>query len=314
MTLPETKLFDKRTQCVVCGSKNTTALSRIDYADEKMLSYLTSSYRCDPVSFRRGSRNIAYEIIECQACSLIMQRFVPNQQFLEEIYDEYIDPSESLSRKSASEEQHKKLYLGELNLVAQLINKPVENIKVLDYASGWGNWIRTAKKQGFVCYALELSEHRKQHLRDSGILVVNEEEMNSLQLEFVNCDQIFEHLTDPLEVLMSIKNVLCDGGILRVSVPHSFRPHKEISALHINAEHLLIPDILAPLEHLNYFNRKSLKQLAKQAGMEIVSVSLWTYIRTSYFRGDNLKTTIKNFFRPFYRYFFANIILLKKSD
>jgi hypothetical protein len=76
--------------------------------------------------------------------------------------------------------------------------------------------------------------------------------------------------------------------------------------------HVSPPDILAPLEHLNYLNRKSLKILADRAGFDVLKVSLTTYLSNSHYLGGSPKEVLKNFIRPFYRYFFANFIFLRK--
>ena len=304
--------FKLRNCCPTCGNNKLIELAEIDYADPRMMSYLSSSYRIDTRLFTSIAKGFSYRIMSCRDCELLFQAYIPSESFLSIIYDEYIDPDKSLSNKSLTED-HCQMYLGDFSLIKKLLGKASSEIKILDYAAGWGNWITLAHKVGFETFALELSDHRKRHLESAGIQVIGEADLSNIYVDCVNCDQIFEHLTDPIAALRKIRECISDNGMVRISVPHSFYPLKEISVLDSGpTRDIMIPDILAPLEHLNYFNRRSLKALAKSAGFELLEVSLPRYLGTTNYRGTSTKETLKNIFRPFYRRYFANIVFLKK--
>jgi 2-polyprenyl-3-methyl-5-hydroxy-6-metoxy-1,4-benzoquinol methylase len=304
--------FKLRNCCPTCGSKKLIELAEIDYADPRMMSYLSSSYRIDTRLFASIAKGFSYRIVSCKDCELLFQAYIPSESFLSIIYDEYIDPDKSLSSKSLTED-HSQMYLGDYALIKKLLGKPSSEIKILDYAAGWGNWIKLANKVGFKTFALELSEYRKSHLSNAGIQVVAEADLSKMSIDFVNCDQIFEHLTNPVAVLRAIRECLSDNGMVRISVPHSFHSLKEVSLLDREPKSdIVIPDILAPLEHLNYYNRRSLKTLAKSAGFELVGVSLLNYLSTTNYYGTSKSETLKNILRPFYRRYFSNIVFLKK--
>ena len=304
--------FKLRNCCPTCGSNKLIELAEIDYADPRMMSYLSGSYLIDTREFTSIAKDFSYRIMRCEDCELLFQAYIPSESFLHIIYDEYIDPDKSLSNKSLTED-HSQMYLGDFALIKKLLGKVSSEIKILDYAAGWGNWITLAHQVGFKTFALELSDHRKRHLTSAGIQVVSEADFSSISIDCVNCDQIFEHLTDPVATLRSIRECLSDNGMVRISVPHSFYPLKEVSLLDPESRNdIMIPDILAPLEHLNYFNRSSLKAMAKSAGFELVEVSLQQYLRTTNYGGTSKKEILKSIFRPFYRRYFSNIFFLKK--
>tara|TARA_B110000003_G_scaffold274244_1_gene313771 strand:- start:14417 stop:15358 length:942 start_codon:yes stop_codon:yes gene_type:complete len=306
--------FNLRHCCPACGSEEFRTINKYLYSDVRIVSYITDSYRVDSDEFESVVDDAYYSILECQKCTLLFQGYVPSESFLPIIYDEYIDASGSLSNKKLTKE-HSRLYLGDFALIQKLLGKTPDQIRILDYAAGWGNWIGLANQSGFKTYALELSEHRKEHLSSLGIQVIEETYLSNMVVDFVNCDQIFEHLTDPTTVLKLISSALSGDGLVRISVPHSFRPSKEVSLLnHGLRDGFKIPDILAPLEHLNYFNRRSLRAFAESAGFELIEPSLWDYVRTSNFGGDSISETIKTIIRPFYRKNFANIVFLKKVE
>ena len=306
--------FNLRERCPACESRNFYKITEIEYNDPKMLSYLSKSYRLDPSDFESIAEGSYYRILQCQACSLLFQGYVPSESFLTVIYDDYIDPSNSLLKKTLTKE-HSRLYQGDFALIRKLLGKASSDIRILDYAAGWGNWISLAYNSGFKTYALELSEHRKSHLASIGIQVVDESQLANLSMDFVNCDQIFEHLIDPIVVLKSIRKSLNENGLVRILVPHSFFPDREVSLLDRSISNgFKIPDILAPLEHLNYFEKKSLRALAHSAGFELVEVSLLKYISSSNYGGAGMKELLKTIIRPYYRRYFSNIVFLRKSS
>lgn len=306
--------FNLRQFCPACGSKKFTKINEILYSDARIVSYITDNYCVGSKEFKSVVGEARYNILECQKCTLLFQGYVPSESFLPIIYDEYIDASGSLSNKKLTKE-HSRLYRGDFALIEKLLGKTPDQIRILDYAAGWGNWIGLAYKSGFKTYALELSEHRKEYLTAFGIQVIEENHLSNMVVDFVNCDQIFEHLTDPITVLKLISNALSDDGLIRISVPHSFRPAKEISRLNNGLQDgFKVPDILAPLEHLNYFNRHSLRVLAESAGFELIEPTLRDYVSTSNYSGDSMSETIKTIIRLYYRKYFANIVFLKKVN
>lgn len=308
-----TNTFNLRNCCPACNSSKLSKLSELDYSDPRMMSYLSASYHIDTRAFASIAKDCFYRIMRCKDCGLLFQSFIPSDSFLSVIYDEYIEPNNSLSNKRLTED-HRKMYLGDFALITKLIGKASSETKFLDYAAGWGNWITLAHHSGFTTFALELSDHRRRHLASAGIKVVSEGDLSGLTVDCVNCDQIFEHLTDPILVLRKIRECLSDNGLVRISVPHSFNPLKEVSLLDRESKDgFMVPDILAPLEHLNYFDRRSLKAMANSAGFELVEVSLRQYISTSHYAGADLRVILKNIVRPFYRWKFANIVFLKKT-
>lgn len=305
--------FELRKSCPACLKSDLVEVAEIDYTDSRMITYLSDAYCIDTADFSSIAANASYLILKCRSCGLLFQAYIPSESFLSLIYDQYIDAGESLSNKEFTEE-HSRMYLGDFSLITRLLGKPSSQIKMLDYAAGWGNWISFARRNGFTTYALELSEHRKEHLSRLGVQVVGEREFSSLSLDCINCDQIFEHLTNPVELLRKLAEPLGKNGLVRISVPHSFFPLREVARLKGNLKSdLQIPDILAPLEHLNYFNRPSLKALAELAGLEQVTVSLSDYLTSSNYRGKTKREVLKNISRPFYRKYFSNIVFLRKK-
>ena len=45
------------------------------------------------------------------------------------------------------------------------------------------------------------------------------EQAENLRFDFINTEQVFEHISEPLETLKELKTLLKPGGIIKISVP-----------------------------------------------------------------------------------------------
>jgi hypothetical protein len=280
-----------------------------------MEGYLRQSYDIDLNEFRLLSEGINYEILSCNKCDSLYQSYEPSSSLLLKIYDQYINSADSFSRKQFPSEDVLWLYSGEISLISALLKNNLSKIKLLDYACGWGLWAKMARGWGSDVTVLELSESRRNYLSGFGLKVINSLSDQIEAYDFVNCDQVFEHLCNPISNLIEINRCVKKGGIVKISIPKTFAAWltvKRLKSFERGAG--APPDILAPLEHLNYCNRDGLIQLASGAGFEPVNVSIFDYITHSKLLAPDFATTIKNLTRPFYRRFFANVIFLRKID
>lgn len=125
-----------------------------------------------------------------------------------------------------------------------------------------------AKGWGYDVAALELSESRTAHLRLSGITVINSLAKHKEYFDYINCDQFFEHLCNLIDNLTEINESLKNGGVVKISILFSHFSWLSIRRLDRFSKGTgAPPDILAPLEHLNYCDRKGLRILAEHTGL-----------------------------------------------
>jgi SAM-dependent methyltransferase len=96
------------------------------------------------------------------------------------------------------------------------------------------------------------------------VSVLSLEELPDETFDFVNSEQVFEHLVDPRETLRRLARSLKPGGWLKIAVPDG-------SGI---ADRLQQPDWtsralnpVAPLEHLNAFDQEALTELGRQASL-----------------------------------------------
>ena len=111
-------------------------------------------------------------------------------------------------------------------------------------------------------------------LKKNGITVITCDEIQGSNFDFINTDQVFEHLPQPLETLKHLATGLRKGGVVRICVPDGNGNKAVLSKMDWEAAKGTIDslNIVAPLEHINCYTTQSLVILAKEAGLD------WVYI------------------------------------
>ncbi|MDH3609542.1 MAG: class I SAM-dependent methyltransferase [Gammaproteobacteria bacterium] len=181
---------------------------------------------------------------------------------MHQLYDKWICPKESLEKKLNAKHNIFLAYAIEAKLIANLIKKPNNKIKVLDYGMGWGHWLNMAKAFGYQTTGVELSEPRKNYAIKNGHRVLSNINHNG-NYDFIYANQVFEHIPNPLTTIKELSKTLSPEGVILLCVPQGNKYAKISSFSNYQPK----KDALHPLEHINCFNRNSLKLLGKTSGL-----------------------------------------------
>lgn len=286
--------LNKRNCCPVCKSNNKKTLHQVDYSDPTIRLYLSNFY------INQGSidyeliENNKYCILECLNCQLIYQEEIPNEELMNIIYEKWIDATiaKNLNQSFSVKNILKKIYnTQEILKILVYINQKPNKLNFFDFGAGWCNWLSICKKIGINSYCSEVSSSRLEHALALGINIVDWSNLNNYRFDFINCEQVLEHIQDPLETLIKLTKSLSTNGILKISVPDASVIPNRIS---INTpEHILFEyNAIAPLEHINAFNYNSLIHLANLAGLsEINDSRLLCFSPVHFFRFIKNPTT-----------------------
>lgn len=290
------KNFKLRSWCPSCRSRTLRLLVDIPYSDPDLSGYL-KRYYCPQgrPDFSRldGER---YRLMECGACGLVFQDRVPNDDFLMELYEVWIDPPTMLGRNTGDAARQFRA----MRLIWRLIRrleKPSGSIDVLDFGMGWGDWLFAARAFGCRVHGLELSPARIEYGKAHGIEIVGRDGLGDRTFDIINCDQVLEHVEDPRSVLETMAGCLAPAGILRVSVPN-LRPIAsrlrsgggvEWSGKPHSRQHANPTEAVTPLEHINTFTGKSLRHLATACGLREIKFGFGEMVRTAVCDVDSLK-------------------------
>jgi 2-polyprenyl-3-methyl-5-hydroxy-6-metoxy-1,4-benzoquinol methylase len=227
-----------------------------------MADYLRSYYeRRIPEAVLAAGR---YEVRECGACGFLWQAEVLDGAGMAALYGEWISPRASREAREGSDLAVFAGYARQLELVPRLCGKHPQETDVLDFGMGWGRWCLMAKAYGFRAKGVETSRDRLDHAARQGLDVFSDlAAAGHAAFDFINAEQVFEHLPDPLATLRPLVATLRPGGVLRISVPNAAREARELRRRGWKP----FKGALQPLEHINGFTNPTLRRFGREVGL-----------------------------------------------
>jgi len=275
--------FKVRERCPACGTAKTIERVRLAYDDDPLRTYLKTFYGPQGGVEFEYLRDVMYILQECPECGLFYQRNIPNDALMWRLYEVWIDPQIAFNQRPERSRRVNQHYISELMLVDDYFNRSPSDIEILDFGMGWGDWAAMANGLGFICHGLELSQSRIDYATKRGVNVLNWNQARQKRFDFINTEQVFEHIADPLDTLSNLKKLLKPGGIIKISVPTATNIEKSLSAMDWGAgrNSPISLNPVAPLEHIQYFHRRTLQIMASRVGMREFTWPMLSYWRSS---------------------------------
>jgi SAM-dependent methyltransferase len=274
----------------------------VPYTESPIRDYLVAFYSTtgNGVEFKYLD-GATFVLGECLDCGLIFQQEVPNPALIERLYETWLDPATVRGIVDRLESGHYRLWCAaEIARGIEHLDKRPSDIRFLDFGMGWGGWCFLAKGFGCDVYGMELSATRIAHATAAGIPVLHWDDLGEKRFDFINAEQVFEHLADPLDTLVRLAAALKPGGIIRINVP----PGRDIKRKLRNPDWSLparssesLNDV-APLQHLNCFTFESLVRMGAKAGLREVEIA------REYLLPEGLADRLKSVLRPCYHALF----------
>ena len=209
-------------------------------------------------------------VIDCQTCGFAHLWPKPTAQELAEYYSssfyETHTPKDWAEREAAEQTYWEIEYADRLAAFSKILGKPRGNL--LDIGCGGGWLLAYAKSRNWQVLGVEPSRVMwERAAREAPVLqgTFPGVDVGSLApFDAVHLKLVLEHVSDPLEVLRAVRDVLRPGGVVAVEVPNDF------NALQLAAKALLQKPawwIVHPV-HVNYFGFESLERALHRCGFE----------------------------------------------
>ncbi len=285
--------FVKRLVCPACEKSEFKDLYSRPYTDPVIRKYLDEFYGSQGGVEFEYINDAEYILKECTTCSLIFQEYIPNDFLMNKLYEEWIDPQIALrGQKEHSLSYYRKLSMEVDNIVAYFNAKP-DNLSFLNFGMGWGEWNLMVKAYGSHSTGMELSQQRINHAKENAIGIINWEDVPSNQFDFINTEQVFEHIPNPFETLKYLILSLKPNGLIKISVPNGNVARRNLKIMDWKAgkNERNSLNIVAPLEHINCFRTKTIKFMANLCGLKQETVP---------FKNLPLPDMFKSKLKPFY--------------
>ena len=295
--------FIRRKACPGCGATRTQTIYERPFNDPALKSYLLNFYgRQGHIEFGY-LENDMFILEDCLECGLVYQKAYLNDSLMEKLYEEWIDPH------LVFEEEEKTFgldyysrYAQEIGTVLTYLNRIPTQLEFLDFGMGWGKWLKLVTGFGVSAYGTELSQSRIDYAKRFGVTVLSWAEVGPRKFDFINTEQVFEHIPNPLETLVHLKNALKPGALLKISVPDGSDIKRRLAVSDWKAEKFTRNSLnaVSPLEHINCFNFEAILKMADNAGLRRVVIPL--RLQFAFLcHNSSLKNLMKNLVKPFYR-------------
>jgi SAM-dependent methyltransferase len=295
--------FDSRQDCPACGSDRFTTIYQGEYEKSPVKDYLVDFYSPQGMVEVEYLKGATYILSECDDCALIFQRDIPNEFLMERLYEHWIDPKKVFGQHQANHDlAYYSYFAQEVMQVISFLRKDPRDLSFLDFGMGWGEWALMAKAFGCESAGTELSLERVEFAKSNGIKAIIWEEIPEHRFDFINTEQVFEHIPQPLQTLKHLRKALKPEGMLKICVPPTGDIGRRLKVMDWKSPKGSRNSLnaVAPLEHINCFKKKSLLKMAAEAEMEEVFIPvLQQYQQVTDWRG--MRRIAKNILRPIYR-------------
>ena len=237
-------------KCPICSSENTIEYLYKNIIDNK-------------------------SIVKCKNCEIEYLYPYPTKKELEEIYsDNYV--AWGIGEEDNFTRMKKDKFRKLLNDILQY----KDNGKLLDIGCGPGYLMEEAKKFGFDVYGVEVGNKAAHIAKDkfgndkvyNGVL--EESKFENKYFDIIVMSDVLEHVENPLVLFKLSYNMLNQNSYIIITTPNtnSFTCKSMKSKWpHYN------------IEHIHYFNKKSIQILSNITGFEIIKIKpFWKILTFKY--------------------------------
>lgn len=216
---------------------------------------------------------VTFKLDKCGACGTGYVNPPPSVESLKSIYASIGHGSKSLTsfdKVMASEAEFPNSTIDAQKMVSyakKLLGPlPEGAAQALDIGSGYGFFSQAALAQGFRVIAVNPAKAENRIFQqlngfDPIPLFFEEVDFGAEKFDLVILSQVLEHLLDPFQVLVKVRNLLKPEGVLAIAVPNvdAFL----IKILKFRSSFLGLP------EHIIHFSCKGLSAILQRSGFDV---------------------------------------------
>lgn len=247
---------------------------------------------CGADDYTKRYEKRGFSMVQCNKCGLVYTNPRLKQEKIAALYDadyfqghgfdKSIDYVADVKQHTVGKDDYTLEDWDNDNIIALL--SQTQNPKpfsLLEIGCGTGVFLDKAKKHGFDCHGLELSEYAANFVRQMGIPVETKsiEDASYPQNSFdaIVMREVIEHLPHPLESLKTVHSWLKPGGVLFMATGNYDCPERKLRG---SDWFYFMPE-----GHLNIFSNRTMRNYLQKVGFKKINVTN---------QGDKLMDILRN--------------------
>jgi 2-polyprenyl-3-methyl-5-hydroxy-6-metoxy-1,4-benzoquinol methylase len=207
-------------------------------------------------------------LLRCGTCGQLISQCSKSQY--QQSMTEFDDPRATLPDQDAVT-RHFRRTSKWLFQIASKLNKPNQEINLLDVGCSTGSFLAVACRLGFMAEGVEPAPRAAQSARDSGLKVhqglLEDIKFSPQKFDVVTMFEVIEHVKGALALLNECHRILKPGGLLMLGTANT--DSWTASIMKSRWEYF---DISQHGGHISFFNPQSIRVLAERSGFKIESL------------------------------------------
>ena len=289
----ESATFTERSACVSCGNVSLQELSSGQFDQGAVGRFIDEDpWGEHPAPFLRGQ---SWSYVGCRACGLAFHRRILSPEWNERRFSKWMSQEAIAAfeapRKSPERAVRKGKSLTAHALQIEKITRGIRGsapVRLLDFGCGYGEFLTVCTGFGFEAFGVDRSSARRDNGSFAKVFSEMEDVRHLAPFHALTLFEVLEHLDDPRELVIRLRELVALGGLLVLEVPDCSGV-KDINSRSDYAK-------IHPLEHINGFTPETLKGFAGAIGFEPIATPI------ACVTADLKKiatTTAKRLFAPF---------------
>lgn len=279
----------KKRNCPVCDSMEAKII--MSFTPE-LLTEVNKSYRPEVLKEAVKGKEEFITYSKCRNCSMVYCENVWDDNTLKKIYEDTIDHAigEDAAVSIQKRMSMNRIWMNILRILRLLGKKKIEDFKIIDYGSGWGDFLDVVDVFGVSVIGYERDSMRIAFAKERGQRIVTDiDELKSFgPVDVIVMTSVLEHLQDVDDVLNLTKEILRPGGLFVFSVM-DYRPR--YLKKNINRLKKKLPALtknLNPIEHVNIYDYKSVMATLDKYNYEFISTGYVLHLTDNLFMRNSM--------------------------
>ncbi len=249
-------------RCPVCDASEWDLIGARTYdraAIETADEYVQKRLRVLFEIWHPGKEHVENRSLLCGRCGFVTYAPRPSAADLDRKYRFLcsLDTDENQQQITPERESQRAARLWKK--MSRFVDRP--GMRVLDFGGDDGRLVVPFAEHGCDCFVVDYAPQSVDQVTRLGATLddLGEEE----RFDIVVCSHVIEHVADPHETLMQLRDRMTDGGAIYVEVPMEIWKQPPLHE--------------EPVTHVNFFTVESLRTLLQRAGLQPLSVKLEDY-------------------------------------